>query len=152
MYCQNVDEDAVLIIVSLTSGLPMVRQGLRSLQNGHASLPHYPPPSPINREAERREAGKPARSRNPGSRGVEKRPGCRLGLGQADPTKPPVRLIYITGMPRSLAACRGIVATWRKRTWRHVATRASRVLSSLFSSQSFAFAKPTHHPTLTATF
>ena len=28
-----------------------------------------------------------------------------------------------------------------KRTWRHVATRTSQVLSSLFSSQSFAFAK-----------
>ena len=28
-------------------------------------------------------------------------------------------------MPRSLAACRDIEATWRKRTWRHVATRTS---------------------------
>ena len=36
-------------IVSLTSGLPMVRQGLRSLQNGRAGLPHYPPPSPESR-------------------------------------------------------------------------------------------------------
>ena len=35
------------------------RQGLRSLQNGRASIPHYPPPSPKSREAESREAEKP---------------------------------------------------------------------------------------------
>ena len=58
--------------VSLTSGLPMVRQGLRSRQNGRASLLHYPLPSPKSREAER-----------PGSRKAERRkpgkPGGRKG-------------------------------------------------------------------------
>ena len=44
----------------------MVRQGLRSLQNGRASIPHYPPPSPKSREAEKPKGG------NPGSRGAEK--------------------------------------------------------------------------------
>ena len=49
----------------------MVREGLRSLQNGRASLPHYPPPSrkagkPKGREAEKLKGG------NPGSRGAEK--------------------------------------------------------------------------------
>ena len=50
----------------------MVRQGLRSLQNGRASLLLYPPPSPKSREAER-----------PGSRKAERRrpgkPGGRKG-------------------------------------------------------------------------
>ena len=39
----------IFLFVSLTSGLPMVRQGLRSLQNGRADLPQYPPPSPKSR-------------------------------------------------------------------------------------------------------
>ena len=36
------------------------------LQNGRANLPHYPPPSPKSREAEKPKGG------NPGSRGAEK--------------------------------------------------------------------------------
>ena len=59
------------LTVSLTSGLPMVRQGLRSLQNGRASIPHYPPPSPKSREAERPGSLK-AERRKPGKPGAEK--------------------------------------------------------------------------------
>ena len=59
-------------IVSLTSGLPMVRQGLRSLQNGRASLPHYPPPFPKSREAEK-----------PGSRKAEKPKGGKAETREA---------------------------------------------------------------------
>ncbi len=43
-------------IVSLTSGLPMVRQ---SLQNGRAGLPHYLPPSPKAGKPKGREAERP---------------------------------------------------------------------------------------------
>ena len=121
--------------VGLTSGLPIVRQGLRSLLNG-ITLPASPKrrraEKPKNRKAETREAGGPERPRS------------RIGLGQADLTKSRVRLPHTTGMPRSHAAYHN--------TGRHVATRTSHVLFSLFSSQSFAFTKPTHHPTLTATF
>jgi hypothetical protein len=118
-------------IVSLTSGLPMVRQGLRSLQNGRASIPHYPPPSPKSREAERpgsRKAEKP-KGGNPGSRGP-KRPRCRLCLSRSDETSCAFTSYYrYATMPYGMPRHRG-----------HVATRTSRVLSSLFSSQSFAFA------------
>jgi hypothetical protein len=121
--------------VSLTSGLPMVRQGLRSLQNGCASLPHYPPPSPKSREAER-----------PGSRKAERRKPGKPGAEKAEMPimlKPirrnlvcvPLSNRYATmpyGMPRHNG---------------HVATRTSRVLSSLFSSQSFAFASSIRIPT-----
>jgi hypothetical protein len=51
--------------VSLSSGLPMVRQGLRSLQNERAGLPHYLPPSPKSREAEKPKGRKPGK---PGGR------------------------------------------------------------------------------------
>jgi hypothetical protein len=49
----------------------MVRQGLRSLQNGRASIPHYPPPSPKSRKAERPGSRK-AERRKPGKPGGEK--------------------------------------------------------------------------------
>jgi hypothetical protein len=106
--------------VSLTSGLPMVRQVLRSLQNGRASLLQSPPPSP--KKPESRKAGKP-KSRKAETRKAGRWPerAEKPGLGQADPTKPRVLLPHITGMPRSLAACHDIEAMWRKEhgaTWR----------------------------------
>jgi hypothetical protein len=69
----------------------MVRQGLRSLQNGRAGLPHYPPPSPKSREAER-----------PGSRKAERAETREAGEGRkgrnadlADQTKPRVRYLIL---------------------------------------------------------
>ena len=62
---------------------------------------------PKGREAEKPKGG------NPGSRGP-KRPRCRLCLGQADQTKPRVRLPHITGMPRCHTACHDTEATWRQ--------------------------------------
>ena len=85
----------------------MVRQGLRSLQNGRAGLPHYPPPSPKSREAERpgsRKAGKPKgrEAERPGSRKAERGETREAGEGRkgrntdwADQTKPRVRYLIL---------------------------------------------------------
>ena len=117
-------------VVSLTPGLPMVRQGLRSLQNGRASLPHYPPPSPKSREAKRpgsRKAGKP-RSRKAETREAGAEMPIGLKSGRLDETSCAFTLCYrCATMPYGTPRHRG-----------HVATRTSCVLSSLFSSQSFA--------------
>ncbi len=100
----------IQVFVSLTSGYP----GLRSLQNGRASLLHYPPPSPKSREAERPGSRK-AERRKPGKPGGRKGRNADWAEVRPDQTKPCVRISHIAGMPRCNTA-------------------------SLFSSQSFAFA------------
>jgi hypothetical protein len=125
-------------IVSLTSGLPMVRQGLRSLQNGRAGLPHYPPPSPKSREAERpgsRKAGKPK------GREAEKPNGGKPGKpGRAEKAEIPIEPIRRNLVCDTLSYRYATMPYGMQRHSGHVATRTPRVLSSLFSSQSFAFA------------
>ena len=118
----------------------MVRQGLRSLQNGRASLPHYPPPSPKSREAKRpgsRKAGKP-RSRKAETREAGAEMPIGLKSGRLDETSCAFTLCYrYATMPYGTPRHRG-----------HMATRTSCVLSLLIIFQSKLRVCLTHPPSL----
>ena len=90
----------------------MVRQGLRSLLNGHANLLHFPPHPRKAGKPGSRKAGKPKGSKSkPGKPGEAEIPKSRISLGQADTksrVRLPVRNRYATlpcGMPRHKAPC-----------------------------------------------